>query len=90
MEDAMRCPIGWCDAEAEKAARAAFQVLMETGGFGGLFLYFRRGSLVFAPDAPEGYELGTGERCPIHLEVGQLVAWTIARARRLPCLPVEA
>ena len=79
----------WFTEEVARCARAAHAVLMQSGGLDELWLYFRRGSLVFAADKPDGYELGCAERCPRHLEVGQLIAWTHKRARRLGCLPEE-
>jgi hypothetical protein len=56
----------------------------------GLFLYFKPGGLVFAPDLPgPEWELGNYEPQRGSKTREQMMAWTRALARRLPCLPAD-
>jgi len=83
----------WLGQEVYRAASAAHLSMMRSSATVGvtleLWLYYKRGELRFAPDKPEGFELGCPERAPTHLTAEQFVAWTLARSTRLPCLPEE-
>jgi hypothetical protein len=79
----------WLLEETSKAVNEAFIIACKHAGAISLYLYFKRGSIVFAQDCPNGYEIGDNERMPTHIEKTQLFNWAYSRVRRLPCLPIE-
>ena len=81
----------WIVEASAEAARNVWGQLMRERGCGPVrYLYFKRGAVMFAgEETPEGFELATGERCPIDRTRDQLIAWTLKIARACPCLPED-
>lgn len=81
----------WFVAKVAQCARDGFALAMSRDFSGEpLYLYFKRGDLRFAHEAPgEEWELGCGERMPLNLTQEQLTGWVHTRSTRLSCLPLD-
>jgi hypothetical protein len=62
---------------------------MRHGDWYSLYLYYRPGSLIFACELPNGYELVCGERMPTNITKDQLYKWVYDLTKGIPCLPLD-
>jgi hypothetical protein len=76
--------------KSEAAASRAFYGMLETGGIGAWYCYYKRGDLIASmenPD-PQVWKLAFNERLPCNLAIDALAFWIKDRARHVPCLPI--
>jgi hypothetical protein len=84
----------WFTKEASRAATSAHRLMMQAGYPLRLYLYYKPGDgglRYFNDDeaVPEGWVLGNDTPLSGALTLEGAIHWTVERARRLPCLPLE-
>lgn len=74
-----------CQREAENWFREQSRNLHSR-----FYLFYKRGNIKIAEDAPKDYKLATGERISLAWTQEQATRWAYNILRRCPCLPSGA
>jgi hypothetical protein len=77
------------ESMVRSAVNQGWQECMQHGGLYSLYLCYRPGSLIFAYELPDGYELACGERMPTNITKEQLYNWVYTLTKGIPCLPLD-
>lgn len=78
----------WLWEEAEGVAKTWWSLKVRNQ-FTSFYLYHKPGELTVAAEAPDGFELSTGERIKPNQTIEQCRAWVVNQALRLPILTPE-